>query len=529
MARWRRSRTVLLVLAGMAVLGWRAPWAGATGTGARVLEPGSVAQVSAGAVSVTTPVDGRLRGQDFTALVTGVAWPGSAGPYVAGGGRRLVVFGLSVTQSPDVLGPLGNGNAGVTAALTTGGSSDPVDLTSIDQQIEGASGSGPGTQGTGTATYVASVPAHAHDVELVVAEGSFSQRFSLWDLHRVGPSPAVLYRDPSSPVVLDANSVGGSVTIADPAGGFTSTQPVTLTKATLSDFAPDGAGTTPGSPGDAFLTLDVTSDYPSYDQSPSGDFFSSLSPLPGDRLSFVAPGAAPTTATEVSGTSGITTDSSDDGLLDATYYFEVPAATTTGTVTVTTGPVTGSEFTGFVGGAGAAGHHRPGHPGRHLRAGAAGPGSATNPALGRQADPGAGNRRSNEQRAGRGIERFGVDGRRRLPPLVGRRAPGRARRCRGGRRAGGPSASGPRRSGRRTNGRTRRRRPGPDRRRSPGVSPGTDLGPRFGAAPPRGTRGSGGPGPRSGRGHRLARGARPGRRGRAVLLPRPALQPGRPG
>ena len=44
---------------------------------------------------------------------------------------------------------------------------------------------------------MASVPNDIHDVDLVLAEGTFSQGFDLWTARPGPPFPAVLYRDPT--------------------------------------------------------------------------------------------------------------------------------------------------------------------------------------------------------------------------------------------------------------------------------------------------------------------------------------------
>ena len=130
-----------------------------------------------GGAQTSIPADGRLRGQDFTAVVTPVSWPQSVpspngGDYVAGTKHRLVAFTLSMTQATDDSGLL-NAATGVSAALKVGTASVPVAMTKINQQIAGgASGS---TSTTGTDSFVASVPTSAHDVSLNLTEAGFTQ------------------------------------------------------------------------------------------------------------------------------------------------------------------------------------------------------------------------------------------------------------------------------------------------------------------------------------------------------------------
>jgi len=70
--------------------------------------------------------------------VTGVAWPGSAGPYVAGNGDHLVVFALRDVKPAGDVGGLGNAATATTVALEVTGLSLPVDFGAVDQQIAGA-------------------------------------------------------------------------------------------------------------------------------------------------------------------------------------------------------------------------------------------------------------------------------------------------------------------------------------------------------------------------------------------------------
>jgi len=301
---------------------------------------------------LTTPADGRLRGQDFAATVTGVGWPGSVESEgttrVAGPGRRLVVFTLRLSQPTEDVGPLADGTA-ATAVVAVGSDGDPVDLTTLDQQIEGAHG----TPGTGTESFGLSVPADQHHVALILSESGFSQRFDLWTLKRLPPAPTVLYRDPTSSSLTVPSPGVENDPIVNPADGFGSPADVTLTSATLTYFAPDGSGTTPGDPTKAYLVVDLAATHPgdgTFKATPEwGHFFSNLTPLPGDRITFTPKGGTPITAQSTPKPSTVGAPTDDDGLLDADYWFTVPATTTTGNIALTPGPVTGVEYTGFVG------------------------------------------------------------------------------------------------------------------------------------------------------------------------------------
>jgi hypothetical protein len=319
-----------------------------------VLNPVDVVEASPTSVNSqgTIPADGRLRGRDFTAVVSHVAWPQSvAAPsgvdYVAGTGRRLVAFTLSITQRTDESGSL-NAATAVTAAVRAGGATTLNTLSRIDQQI--ASGSSGSAETTGSDSFVASVPARAHDVTLSLSEAGFTQSFNLWSLKRVEPSPTVLYRDPSSATVTGSAAAPFHLAFTNPADGFSSTDDARVSSAMLSWFAPDG--TPLSDPNQAYLVLFFQSSFPSipYGQPNSGHFFSSFLPLLGSQLTFTAAGGEAVAANRSTADfSSFTAANDDDGIFDAVYWFTFPANLTDATITISPGTVTGTEFTGFTG------------------------------------------------------------------------------------------------------------------------------------------------------------------------------------
>jgi Transcriptional regulatory protein, C terminal len=320
---------------------------------AAFLVPANQVITASPAVGLTTPADGRLRGEDFTATVTGVAWPGSVrsdgADRVAGPGRRLVVFTLRVSQPTNDVGPLTEGTA-ATAVVAIGGNQVPVDLTALDEQIEGAHITA--ATGTGTESFCLSVPVDQHHVDLVLSESGFSQSFDLWTLQRLAPAPAVLYRDPRLSSLTVTSPGVENDPIENPADGFESPADVSLTSATLTYFAPDGSGTTPGDPATAYLVADLvaTRGGGSTFHTPEwGHFFSTLTPLPGNRVTFTPTGGSPIEAESVPKESEFNNPAGDDGLVNAEYWFTVPATTTSGNIALTPGLVTGVEYTGFQG------------------------------------------------------------------------------------------------------------------------------------------------------------------------------------
>ena len=297
--------------------------------------------------AAVTPVDGRLRGQDFTARVTSVAWPAQAvleGRSVeATTGHRFVVFTLQLAENTNAVSPKGDDPA-VTASLRWGQTVQPLSLSGLDetlnQQVDGSAWP------SASQEFVASVPAGVHTVALTLSQGSFSQAFNLWSLRRVEPAPTVLYRSPDGPTVSAATSPTGTVSLSNPADGFSSTASVSVQSTTLGYFPPTGAPG-PGPASQAVLSVFLDGEFPNNPDDPSGSghYLGAQTALPGPQLTFTPSGGAPVTATatDIGDTNGKGTD--DDGLFDATYSFVVPGNLTTGTLTVNAGTFTGAEFT----------------------------------------------------------------------------------------------------------------------------------------------------------------------------------------
>jgi len=305
--------------------------------------------VGSTASASVTPADGRLRGEDFAATVTGVSWPAQA---TSGGkttlappGHRYVVFSLSLSEDTSAVTPDGSDPA-VTAAVRAGGTSIPIDLTTIDNGVGGAQS--PSGWTTGTGNFTVTVPNDTHAVNLVLSQSPFSQSLNLWTLRRVPPAPFVLYRDPSGPTLSGTASTPATLALSNPSDGFSDTAAVSVQSATLSYFPPAGVNAALTS-SEAVLVVVLDGEYPDNpnDLTSSGHYLGSQAPLPGSMLSFTPAGGPPVSATmsDAGNTNG--KGKADDGLFDATYSFVVPATLTTGTLTINSGPFTGTEFTLF--------------------------------------------------------------------------------------------------------------------------------------------------------------------------------------
>jgi hypothetical protein len=158
------------------------------------------------------PADGRLNTANYAATVTSVAWPATNDGQESTPGRRFVRFTLEVAAPGQSVSPTSPAPT-LAAALLWDGSSHPLSVSSLDDELQSGSGS------SASASYTASVPNDTHDVDLVLSEGSFSQSFDLWSLRRVPPSPAVLYRDPGQ-TTLSATAPGPTtLSLSNPADG----------------------------------------------------------------------------------------------------------------------------------------------------------------------------------------------------------------------------------------------------------------------------------------------------------------------
>jgi hypothetical protein len=295
----------------------------------------------------TTPADGRLRGQDFAATVTGVAWPDrvtlDGQNVLATAGRRFVAFNLELTEDAQAVAPDGTDPA-VTAAVVYGSDSSPLSLSSLNDQL--AVQALQSTWVSGSTSFVLSVPDTTHKVDLVLRQGSFSQSFDLWSLQRDGPAPTVLYRSANRPTLTSSSAASTTLSLNNPSDGFSGIAQVAPANATLSYFAAPDAGVPTISFDQAILSVILTAQYPVNlnDATATGHYLGAQSPLPASFLSFTPNGAAPLTAT-MSQSDSATGPAEDDGLFDALYSFVVPASLTSGTLTIGAGSFSGTEFT----------------------------------------------------------------------------------------------------------------------------------------------------------------------------------------
>lgn len=293
----------------------RSPPATAALAAAPVIDPGKVVGLSDPGVELTPPADGRLRGDGIALIVTGGALTDRAGQgdqaISAGPGRHLIVFGLRQVPQPKI-----RDTPSASLALVVAGDRRSIDLSSL-------SGQGPWY-------FAASIPAGQTDVYLELSAAGFAQRFSLMTLTRPGPDPVALYRDPDNPAVVstDTASIGVAATTVPP-DGDSIRMLITAGTVTVSWFGPDAAIHTPASPDQAFLTVQAAENN---DPQVGRPFRAAI---PAAKVHLVL---ADGTRVDAAHTGDST------GLLSGTYYFVVPADTSTATLSVDAYSAPGTDF-----------------------------------------------------------------------------------------------------------------------------------------------------------------------------------------
>jgi DNA-binding SARP family transcriptional activator len=257
------------------------------------------------------PDDPRIRGYGFSAAIEGI----SEAVMVEDGifdfkpppGHRIVVFGVRFDRHGGT-----DHSRPVRATVVADGR-----RTAVDFSFGG--GEGP--------LVAVAVATDAGQVQFEMAAAGLAQTFSLTDRKRVGPQPGVLYRDANGPEVVTDVNADRVVRAED--GTAASSLTLTLRRARLSWFSPgpvtgadDAEVVTPSSPDRAFLVVEAEADerdstFEDFGTVPAGDVKVRLS----DGTVVDGRHAGPS-----------------DGLVSGSYWFEVPADTTTATVMV--GPAT---------------------------------------------------------------------------------------------------------------------------------------------------------------------------------------------
>jgi hypothetical protein len=165
-----------------------------------------------------------------------------------------------------------------------------------------------------------------------------------------GGTAGASYREYSA---LDQVAQLLQIPITNPGNGVNLNSVVYVASATLDTTKHDGnADQAPR--GKIYLSLQMSSGpvQHQYGQSGWGSFFSGITPLPATALRYVAASGRSYAVSRVDPIDQTNNDNAttDDGLVDATYYFTVPISNRRGTVVISPCHAMGSEYTGFVGG-----------------------------------------------------------------------------------------------------------------------------------------------------------------------------------
>jgi DNA-binding SARP family transcriptional activator len=141
------------------------------------------------------------------------------------------------------------------------------------------------------------------------------------------------------------------IPIANPQDGTTIPSMLVVGSATLDTVNTINSALAPR--GFIFLTLRMSSGpvQRSYGDPLWGDFFSGLKPMPASALRYVAASGRSYVATRANPISQTFNPNglSDDGLVDATYYFTVPITNRRGTLVISPTRTTGVEYHNFTG------------------------------------------------------------------------------------------------------------------------------------------------------------------------------------
>jgi len=152
---------------------------------------------------------------------------------------------------------------------------------------------------------------------------------------------------------LDQIAQSYRIPIINPSDGVSLPSVMLVTSATLDTTNPDGSGRH-APRGKIYLSLQMSSGpiQRNFGDPHWGSFFSTMTPLPAKALRYMAASGRsyPVMRVHPIDQTYNPNGASDDGLVDATYYFTVPISNRRGTVVISPTHTMGGENVGFVGG-----------------------------------------------------------------------------------------------------------------------------------------------------------------------------------
>ena len=151
---------------------------------------------------------------------------------------------------------------------------------------------------------------------------------------------------------LDQMSQSYEIPITSPSDGA-SWPSVLLVNSALLDTDQPGEHVIHAPRGMIYLSLQMSSSpvQRQYGQPAWGSFFSDIAPLPATAFNYVTPSGLTYVATRIDpiDQTDNPNSASDDGLVDATYYFTVPITNRHGSIIILPSRTVGTEFEGFTG------------------------------------------------------------------------------------------------------------------------------------------------------------------------------------
>jgi hypothetical protein len=261
---------------------------------------------------LSRPADGRLNGYNFTLTVNGFA-------------DSPCVPALPHAGFADYMAPAGESVVIVSWDLQIYGFASDVYAPDIDFVIGGTHVVAYGQSTPGRSTVELDVPSGA-TVALSASEVGVTQELSLQSGDRLAPVPVALYRSDKGPSLTESIDKSAVLQVLDRAIGLKEADTLRLDSVELTYFSPVNPRVHPGNAGGAFLLVRLS------EIQPQGGQVDWLRAMPPDRMRLVLPGGAVIEPDPAS-----TPASQVWNLLDGTYFFDVPAGFTNGTLEIAPG------------------------------------------------------------------------------------------------------------------------------------------------------------------------------------------------
>jgi hypothetical protein len=267
---------------------------------------------------MTKPVDGRLNGYGFS--------------------LRILAYGVAPSFSSSFGGE--SAPAGETMAVVTYDLHAYDDGDAISPDLYFVAGDQRASLGTGSVggiwSWAVSVPTNV-PLGFAVSEVGLTQELSFTTGARVGPSPPELYRSPAGPDITKDYDRTVSLEVVDHHNSaFRTLDQVTLNSVELTYFSPVNPLVQPASVNGAFLVVDASEQ----SDPASADTLGWSAAMPASRMRLVLPGGKVVEANPSRSTNG----APPEDLLDANYYFDVPASITKATLEITPGTNAATEY-----------------------------------------------------------------------------------------------------------------------------------------------------------------------------------------